>query len=304
MERFLVDGPSGAPLTLVLAHGAGAPMDSPFMKTVAAGIAKEGFRVLRFEFPYMHARREGGKRGAAGPARGPRGELARRDPRGGRRRGARSTSRSAASPWAGASRAWSRTRPASPGLVCLGYPFHPPGQPEKLRVAHLENLKTPALIVQGERDAFGTRDEISRYPLSKKIRILFLPDGDHSFKPRASSGRTEKAERGRGGRGGHAVSRVSPIFMTQARLVRVARPARRGAEARRGLERRLVRQDDGAPVHRDERLRAEVAPERDGLLGIAVHGPHDRRGLVGADRDEREIERAVTRPPISAKTGP
>ena len=78
------------------------------------------------------------------------------------------------------------------GLVCLGYPFHPPGQPNKLRVAHLENLKTPALIVQGERDAFGTREEIARYSLSKNIRILFLEDGDHSFKPRASSGRTEK----------------------------------------------------------------------------------------------------------------
>ena len=77
------------------------------------------------------------------------------------------------------------------GLVCLGYPFHPPGQPDKLRVAHLEGLATPALIVQGERDAFGTRAEIARYPLSKKIRISFLPDGDHSFRPRASSGRSE-----------------------------------------------------------------------------------------------------------------
>ena len=78
------------------------------------------------------------------------------------------------------------------GLVCFGYPFHPPGQPDKLRVAHLENLATPALIVQGERDTFGTKDEISRYSLSKKIRIFLLPDGDHSFKPRTASGRTEK----------------------------------------------------------------------------------------------------------------
>jgi len=78
------------------------------------------------------------------------------------------------------------------GLVCLGYPFHPPGQPEKLRVSHLEGLKTPALIVQGERDAFGTREEVAGYRLSKKIRIHFLPDGDHSFKPRAASSRTEK----------------------------------------------------------------------------------------------------------------
>ena len=55
-----------------------------------------------------------------------------------------------------------------------------------------DSLKTPALFLQGERDAFGTREEVARYPLSKKIRIFFLPDGDHSFKPRASSGRTEK----------------------------------------------------------------------------------------------------------------
>ncbi len=113
------------------------------------------------------------------------------------------------------------------GLVCLGYPFHPPGQPDKLRVAHLENLKTPALILQGERDAFGTREEIARYPLSKKIRILFLPDGDHSFKPRASSGRTEKqnleeavARRRRSCGGSRELGlerRVSPILMTQAR---------------------------------------------------------------------------------------
>ena len=64
------------------------------------------------------------------------------------------------------------------------------------RVAHLEELCTPALIVQGERDAFGTREEIARYHLSKQIRILFLPDGDHSFKPRASSGRTESQNLG------------------------------------------------------------------------------------------------------------
>ena len=191
MERFLVDGPPRASLTLVLAHGAGAPMDSPFMKTVAAGIGKEGFRVLRFEFPYMHARREGGKRGAPDrpavlvaswheairEAAGTKG--ARAVAIGGKSMGGRIASMVA-------------DEAGVAGLVCFGYPFHPPGQPEKLRVAHLENLKTPSLFLQGTRDTFGTEDEVRQYPLSKKIRILFLPDGDHSFKPRAASGRTEK----------------------------------------------------------------------------------------------------------------
>ena len=76
------------------------------------------------------------------------------------------------------------------GLVCLGYPFHPPGRPEKLRTAHLVGLRTPALIVQGMRDPFGTPAEIGTLDLSASIRTTFLEDGDHSFKPRVRSGRT------------------------------------------------------------------------------------------------------------------
>jgi predicted alpha/beta-hydrolase family hydrolase len=77
------------------------------------------------------------------------------------------------------------------GLVCLGYPFHPPGEPQKLRTAHLAGLRTPALIVQGTRDPFGTPDDVAGYRLAPGIRIVWLEDGDHSFKPRASSGHTE-----------------------------------------------------------------------------------------------------------------
>jgi hypothetical protein len=191
VDRFLSDGPARAPLTLVLAHGAGAPMDSPFMNAVAAGIAKAGFRVLRFEFPYMHARRAGGKRGA--PDRPAVLEASWRDAirEAAGKKGATSVVIGGKS-MGGRIASMVADEAGVAGLVCLGYPFHPPGQPDKLRVAHLEHLKTPALIVQGERDAFGTRDEVSRYSLSKRIRILFLPDGDHSFKPRAASGRTEK----------------------------------------------------------------------------------------------------------------
>ena len=78
------------------------------------------------------------------------------------------------------------------GLICLGYPFHPPGAPTRLRTAHLEKLKTPALILQGTRDSFGLPEEVAKYKLSPKIRIVWIEDGDHSFKPRASSGRTSE----------------------------------------------------------------------------------------------------------------
>ena len=190
MEPFLFDGPARAPRTLVLAHGAGAPMDSAFMNGIARGVAAAGFRVARFEFPYMRARREERKKGppdresvlrrswheAIREAAGTKG--AKAVTIGGKSMGGRIASMVA-------------DEEGVAGLVCLGYPFHPPGQPDRLRVAHLEHLKTPALFLQGERDAFGTREEVARYHLSKEIRIFFLPDGDHSFKPRVSSGRTE-----------------------------------------------------------------------------------------------------------------
>jgi predicted alpha/beta-hydrolase family hydrolase len=70
------------------------------------------------------------------------------------------------------------------GLLCLGYPFHPPGRPEQLRTRHLEALATPALICQGTRDPFGTHDEVETYRLSPAIRVVWLEDGDHDLRPR------------------------------------------------------------------------------------------------------------------------
>lgn len=72
------------------------------------------------------------------------------------------------------------------GLVCLGYPFHPPGKPAQLRTRHLAGLVTPALICQGTRDQFGTREDVVGYALSENIQILWLEDGDHDLKPRKS----------------------------------------------------------------------------------------------------------------------
>jgi predicted alpha/beta-hydrolase family hydrolase len=187
-SEFLIEGPAKAPLTVILAHGAGATMDSPFMNTIAAGLARAGIRVARFEFPYMRARREGGRRGA--PDREPlllASWRAAIEALGGGQRlviGGKSMGGRIASMVA--------DEMEVRGLVCLGYPFHPPGKPDRLRVKHLETLRTPALILQGTRDPFGRREEVATYRLSKRIQFGWLEDGDHSFKPRVSSGHTEQ----------------------------------------------------------------------------------------------------------------
>lgn len=183
---WLFDGSEDAP-RIVLAHGAGAPMDSASMQALAKGLAAEGFRVARFEFPYMQARRTEGRRKP--PDREPVlldtwraaiAELGGAGPLviGGKSMGGRMASMIA-------------DEAGVRGLVCLGYPFHPPGQPAKTRTAHLEHLRTPTLVVQGTRDPFGVPEEVAGYRLSPAIRLVWLEDGDHSFKPRASSGRTE-----------------------------------------------------------------------------------------------------------------
>lgn len=184
---MIFDGPAEAP-TVVLAHGAGAPMDSPFMNVVAAGLGAAGLRAVRFEFLYMRRRRETGERRA--PDREPALRAAWKEAIeelgggerlviGGKSMGGRMASLVADE---------MKVR----GLVCLGYPFHPPDRPDRLRTVHLHDLRTPTLIVQGTRDPFGTPDDVAGYDLSPAIRVLWLEDGDHSFKPRASSGHKEK----------------------------------------------------------------------------------------------------------------
>jgi predicted alpha/beta-hydrolase family hydrolase len=78
------------------------------------------------------------------------------------------------------------------GLVCLGYPFHPVGNPDRLRVQHLKSIKAPTLILQGERDPFGNREEVAGYKLSSSVRVAWAEDGDHGFTPRKTSGRSEQ----------------------------------------------------------------------------------------------------------------
>ena len=182
--RFLIDGPDRAKHTILLAHGAGGPMDSPAMTAAAKTLAASGFRVARFEFEYMARRRS-----SAGRKPPPRAEtlcpeyFAAIDALGAKRPliiGGKSMGGRIASMIADDLHAAGRIM----GLLCLGYPFHPIGKPEQLRTAHLAKMKTPALIVQGTRDPFGSREEVATYALSKTIEILWLEDGDHDLKPR------------------------------------------------------------------------------------------------------------------------
>ncbi len=186
--ELLINKPRGNErATVALAHGAGAPMDHPSLTAVAEALAENAFRVVRFEFPYMRRRRtEGVRRGPDPPAvlldtwraviekLGGGASLVI----GGKSMGGRIASMVA-------------DQAGARGLVCLGYPFHPPGKPKQLRTVHLAELRTPALIVQGERDPFGTREEVESYSLSKSIRIEWIPGADHSLKSPKKSGRTE-----------------------------------------------------------------------------------------------------------------
>jgi len=183
---FLENGSASAPATLILAHGAGAPMDTPFMNRVAEGVADAGYRVLRFEFPYMAARRHGG--GRRPPDRQPvlletwRSVIASVSGGGALFIGGKSMGGRMATLVA--------EETGVAGTLCFGYPFHPPGKPEKLRTAHLETMTCPTLILQGERDPFGTREEVQRYPLSRKVSVHWAPDGNHDLAPRKASGHT------------------------------------------------------------------------------------------------------------------
>jgi len=160
-------------------------METPFMSFFAAKLAKHSFRVVRFEFPYIY--RETGKKK---PDREPVlretwlkviQELGHEGlVIGGKSMGGRIASLIA-------------DEAGVKGLVCLGYPFHPVGKPDRLRVEHLRTIKTLTLILQGERDPFGSRDEVGKYRLSPAIRVHWIENGEHSFKPRKSSGRTEVA---------------------------------------------------------------------------------------------------------------
>ncbi|MCA0935746.1 dienelactone hydrolase family protein [Vibrio alginolyticus] len=185
MSQWIVEGPESGPL-FIFAHGAGAGMEHDFMSAVANGLVEQGIRVVRFNFPYMVKRAEDGKKRP--PDRAPKLLEAYEEVIthftnqpvviGGKSMGGRMSSLLAENELVA-------------GMACLGYPFHPPGKPEKYKGEHLATIEKPTLILQGERDTFGKKEEVEHFALSEQVRVIFVPDGDHSFKPRKSSGYTE-----------------------------------------------------------------------------------------------------------------
>ena len=193
------DGLNQAATVLILAHGAGAGSDSEFMEWFAQSLADSeltgGLVVCRFDFPYMVTRRSTGIKRPPDRAAvlintwHQAINLVRRSSApphrlfiGGKSMGGRFASMVAEDE-------------NVDGIVCLGYPFHPPGNPDKLRTEHLEDLNIPMLVCQGERDVFGHRVESASWKLSRSIQFSWLTDGDHSFKPRKKSGLTEADNR-------------------------------------------------------------------------------------------------------------
>jgi len=182
----LWNGPEAAKALFIFAHGAGAPMDSSFMDYFAEHLALRGIRVLRFEFPYMAQRRSTGVKRP--PERQEKLLTAWRQILaevghdqavfiGGKSMGGRMASLIA-----------DAELDQVKGLICLGYPFYPPGRKEKPRTEHLAELAMPTLMLQGSRDAMGDKETVARYNLSKAIHIHWAEDGNHDLVPRKKSG--------------------------------------------------------------------------------------------------------------------
>lgn len=186
----LLQAPPQARVCYVLAHGAGAGMNHPFMAAVAAGLAERGVATLRFQFAYME---RGSKRPDPPPlahaaVRAAVAAASRALPRlpliaGGKSFGGRMTSQAqAAAPL-----------PGVHGLVFLGFPLHPAGRPSQERARHLFEVKIPILFLQGTRDQLAALNQLE--PLCKALgdraTLKLFADADHSFHVPARSGRTD-----------------------------------------------------------------------------------------------------------------
>jgi uncharacterized protein len=185
-NHYAAEKPAG--VLFVLAHGAGAGQQHPFMVKTATGLAARGIDVVTFDFPYMHA-----KRGAPDKApvlescfhrvidasRARKGLGGHRLFIGGKSMGGRMATHLGAQEVGGLK-----------GIVVLGYPLHPPGQPDKLRVAHLPAITVPVLIVQGEKDTFGAPDEFKPHLKTMKAPVLLhaIAGADHSLTVRSKKG--------------------------------------------------------------------------------------------------------------------
>ena len=182
--------PAAARACYVLAHGAGAGMEHPFMSAAAAGLAERGIATWRYQFPYMErrARRPDPPALCHATVRAAVAECARRLPTlpliaGGRSFGGRMTSQAQAlAPLAGVR-----------GLAFLGFPLHPAHRPSDIRAKHLAQIQVPMLFLQGTRDALAERALLE--PLLARLgagaRLNWLEEADHSFHVTVRSGRTD-----------------------------------------------------------------------------------------------------------------
>ncbi|CAH9067447.1 hypothetical protein PSECIP111951_03796 [Pseudoalteromonas holothuriae] len=174
---------------LIFAHGAGAGCDSPFMQTMAQHLCDLNIQVGLFDFEYMQQAKALGKRRP--PERAPKllayfaKQLAQADKQlplfiGGKSMGGRM-----------ASMLVTQGFDSVKGVIAMGYPFHPPGKPLKLRTEHFVDMPCPFLVLQGERDTFGTKAELLAMQFNKTPDFVWFADGDHSLKPRKKSGYRE-----------------------------------------------------------------------------------------------------------------
>lgn len=176
----------------IFAHGAGAGMDSDFMQQVGKLMASQGVSVGLFDFPYMLKAKAQNKRRP--PDRADKLLASFNDALasaqqdlplfiGGKSMGGRMASMLVAERAA---------QTHIEGVIAFGYPFHPPGKKDTLRVAHFGDIKVPFCVVQGERDTFGKRDELSTLADTSPALIHWIEDGDHSLVPRKKSGLTQQ----------------------------------------------------------------------------------------------------------------
>ena len=186
----LLQAPPGARVCYVLAHGAGAGMNHPFMAAAAAGLAERGIATLRYQFLYMErgSKRPDPPKLAHAAVRAAVAEAARRLPRllliaGGKSFGGRMTSQAQAL----------EPLPGVRGLAFLGFPLHPAKQPSRERGKHLLDVQVPMLFLQGTRDTLAVQEEIEPLcsSLGARATLKLFEGADHSFHVPARSGRTD-----------------------------------------------------------------------------------------------------------------
>jgi hypothetical protein len=182
----IVNGPSNAALTILLAHGVGVGMDTPFMNHIAEGLGALGWNVRRFEFPYMVKSRENGKKSPPNPLPKLQESFEQE------LKACTGPVVLAGKSMGGRVATTILERSTAIGCIALGYPFHPPGKPDSLRIEHLQVIQKPLLILQGERDPFGKKEECPQQWLPTHCKLNWIPDGEHSFKaPKKSEATTE-----------------------------------------------------------------------------------------------------------------